>query len=290
MRRDGVSLVREALHAILVERQDVLALAVRRRARFEGWLKWELAARLSQVGVAVKVEQGGHDLALWHADEVSFLELKTVPTNWIVPGVEQKQKRITDDVDAVVKDLGKIVARVCPPQRWGAVAFCLFPVPKAVVDNPNSTLYHHLKRIETGARVSTGALQWEYIPIPVAEGCGVVLSVVAPFKDEFAGVLERIVEDYQPEAVYLYGSFAWGTPHLDSDFDLLVVKETKERPIDRRVVVARIVSHSAKLVPVEAVVLTPQELAARRATGDHFVKEMVERGTLLYAKPTAVPA
>jgi len=36
-------------------------------------------------------------------------------------------------------------------------------------------------------------------------------------------VRDRFVELYKPHAIYLFGSYAWGTPHEYSDLDLLVV-------------------------------------------------------------------
>lgn len=36
-------------------------------------------------------------------------------------------------------------------------------------------------------------------------------------------LLDRIVDAYDPERVYLFGSRATGTAHADSDYDLLVV-------------------------------------------------------------------
>jgi len=35
--------------------------------------------------------------------------------------------------------------------------------------------------------------------------------------------VRSIAEQLQPDAIYLYGSFAYGQPHEDSDIDLLVV-------------------------------------------------------------------
>jgi predicted nucleotidyltransferase len=34
---------------------------------------------------------------------------------------------------------------------------------------------------------------------------------------------KRLVAEFEPEQVWLYGSHAWGNPHDDSDVDLLVV-------------------------------------------------------------------
>lgn len=40
---------------------------------------------------------------------------------------------------------------------------------------------------------------------------------------ELQEVLERIIKRFRPDKVLLYGSFAYGDPRPDSDFDLLVV-------------------------------------------------------------------
>ena len=46
---------------------------------------------------------------------------------------------------------------------------------------------------------------------------------------------ERLVAEFQPEQIWLFGSHAWGNPHEDSDVDLMViVPQTEERAIRRR--------------------------------------------------------
>ena len=47
--------------------------------------------------------------------------------------------------------------------------------------------------------------------------------------------VERLKAEFQPEAIYLFGSRAWGVPDKDSDVDLMViVPESDERSIRRR--------------------------------------------------------
>ena len=47
-------------------------------------------------------------------------------------------------------------------------------------------------------------------------------------------VTQRLVAEFQPEQIWLYGSHAWGNPHDDSDVDLfVVVPESDETPIRR---------------------------------------------------------
>lgn len=45
---------------------------------------------------------------------------------------------------------------------------------------------------------------------------------------------QRLVAEFQPEQIWLFGSHAWGTPTDDSDVDLMViVPESHERGIQR---------------------------------------------------------
>ena len=47
-------------------------------------------------------------------------------------------------------------------------------------------------------------------------------------------IVDKIRREYRPERIVLFGSYANGNPGPDSDIDLLIVKETSDRPIDRR--------------------------------------------------------
>jgi predicted nucleotidyltransferase len=53
-----------------------------------------------------------------------------------------------------------------------------------------------------------------------------------------SGLLEeavsRLVKEFQPEQIFLFGSHAWGAPTADSDVDLfVVVRESPEKPVKR---------------------------------------------------------
>jgi len=96
-------------------------------------------------------------------------------------------------------------------------------------------------------------------------------------------ILEKLLAGYAPQKVILFGSYAYGVPGPDSDIDLLIIKETSDRFIDRWVTVRRILSDPERTVPLEVLVLTPQEMARRLAIGDQFLAEIAEKGEVLYA-------
>jgi len=125
---------REWIVGILESHPTLVALAVRQRAKFEGWLKFELAQCAAKDGAdSVEVEpsfdngRGHSDIAFQFGNTCYYLELKTPNTNWRVPGVANKTRPITENINSIVRDAQKL--QDCPGQ--GIVAFTLFPVPSA---------------------------------------------------------------------------------------------------------------------------------------------------------------
>ena len=100
---------------------------------------------------------------------------------------------------------------------------------------------------------------------------------------EIERIVKRIAEGYRPLKVILFGSHAWGEPTEDSDIDLLIVKETSDRFIDRWVAVREMIADPQRRIPVSPIVVTPGELQRRLAGGDQFFQRIVSRGKLLYA-------
>lgn len=97
-------------------------------------------------------------------------------------------------------------------------------------------------------------------------------------------IVRRLVDGYQPQRIILYGSLAYGTPDEESDIDLLIVKETDESPLERRVRVRRLVSDPERRIPFSPLVLTPDELAERLTMNDPFYTDILRRGEELYVR------
>jgi predicted nucleotidyltransferase len=54
---------------------------------------------------------------------------------------------------------------------------------------------------------------------------------------EISLIVDRLVDVYHPLQIYLFGSYAWGVPSNESDFDLCVIVEAsdeKRRHRDRK--------------------------------------------------------
>lgn len=96
-------------------------------------------------------------------------------------------------------------------------------------------------------------------------------------------IVKKLAAEYAPRQVILFGSRASGTAGPDSDIDLLIIKDTPDRFIDRWVTVRRILSDPKRTVALETIVLTPQEVSERLDIGDQFIAEIMEKGKVLYA-------
>ena len=95
-------------------------------------------------------------------------------------------------------------------------------------------------------------------------------------------VVREIADAFRPEKIILFGSYAYGTPHAESDVDVLVIMDTPLRTREQAFEIARSVEHHFGL---DLIVRTPDQLAERIALGDSFLKEAVEKGKTLYERP-----
>jgi len=90
---------------------------------------------------------------------------------------------------------------------------------------------------------------------------------------------DRLVTDYHPLRVVLFGSYARGTATNDSDVDLLVVMPYDGKAAD---IAVDMRLRLRPQFPIDLVVRTPDKLAERLAQGDVFLREVVATGKVLY--------
>jgi len=95
-------------------------------------------------------------------------------------------------------------------------------------------------------------------------------------------IAKKIKEEYKPEKIILFGSYAYGKPTIHSDIDLLIIKNTKARHIDRAVRIREIVREENRHVAIEPLVYTPEEINKRLKIEDDFIKEIIEKGVVLH--------
>ncbi len=91
----------------------------------------------------------------------------------------------------------------------------------------------------------------------------------------------RLVAEFQPEQVWLYGSHAWGSPHDNSDVDLLVVvPHSDETPIRRSQRAHRCLR--GLRMPKDVLVETRQEVDGVKERKTSLENLILTRGRRLY--------
>jgi predicted nucleotidyltransferase len=89
-----------------------------------------------------------------------------------------------------------------------------------------------------------------------------------------------VAEKFHPDKIILFGSFAYGTPHADSDVDLLVIMPASDQGAKS----TRIRMALCAPFAMDLIVRTPHTMKWRLEAGDSFLKEIVSKGKVLYEK------
>jgi predicted nucleotidyltransferase len=96
-------------------------------------------------------------------------------------------------------------------------------------------------------------------------------------------VARQIAEKFPVEKIMLFGSYAYGKPSEGSDVDLLIVMNHNKRS-NRKQMFEISKSLSPRLFPMDLVVRTPRDLEVRIPQGDWFLKQVTEKGKVLYER------
>jgi predicted nucleotidyltransferase len=102
-------------------------------------------------------------------------------------------------------------------------------------------------------------------------GADVPLRVIRRF-------VRQVVERFQPTRIILFGFHAYGTPHADSDVDILVVMPARNKHSQA----VRIRGAVWAPFPMDLLVRTPEEVSRRLAEGDTFLTTIVTKGKVMY--------
>ena len=95
--------------------------------------------------------------------------------------------------------------------------------------------------------------------------------------------VKRIADELDPEKIILFGSYAYGTPTPDSDVDLLVIMNTRQKTKDRYLTVGRLLR--PRQFPVDIIVKTPKEVErALKNRKNFFIHDIITRGKVLYER------
>jgi uncharacterized protein len=92
-------------------------------------------------------------------------------------------------------------------------------------------------------------------------------------------VVSQIVENFKPQKIILFGSYARGNPRPESDVDLLVILNTPFKEVQQAIQICQQIEYRFGL---DLIVHTPKHLAKRLKMGDWFLHDVLKEGKVLY--------
>jgi predicted nucleotidyltransferase len=104
-------------------------------------------------------------------------------------------------------------------------------------------------------------------------GADIPLAVIRRFA-------RQVAERFRPEQIILFGSYAYGTPHADSDVDILVIMPARNQ-LDQAFKIHWTIRPP---FPLDIIVRTPRNMHWRLEEGDSFLREIASKGKVLYEK------
>ena len=98
-------------------------------------------------------------------------------------------------------------------------------------------------------------------------------------------LVDFVVSKYKPEKIILFGSYAAKTERKSSDIDLLIIKETNKRFVDRVIELVQLIrEHFGFKYPVEPLIYTPEEWKSAEEINSAFIRLVSSKGIVLYEK------
>ena len=95
---------------------------------------------------------------------------------------------------------------------------------------------------------------------------------------------DQVAREFHPQKIILFGSYAYGKPNEGSDVDLLVIMRHKGHPAYKSVEIRGKVRAS---FPMDLLVRSPAKVRERLLLDDWFMRDIVEKGKVLYEAPNA---
>jgi len=94
---------------------------------------------------------------------------------------------------------------------------------------------------------------------------------------------DRLVNEFDPDKVILFGSHAWGKPTEFSDIDLyVIVPDSKERPLAR--LRRALACLEGMRVPKDVLVKTRAETEKYRQVAASLESQVLDKGRVLYER------
>ncbi len=121
-------------------------------------------------------------------------------------------------------------------------------------------------------------------PLPEKVECNLIQAFDRKrvLAEELTRIRERLMMGYDPDKIILFGSLATDRVHQWSDIDLVIIKDTDRRFVERGIEVCRITRPE---VGVNFFVYTTKEFEGLKQQGNFFIMdEVLGEGRVIYDK------
>ncbi|MDD2904559.1 MAG: nucleotidyltransferase domain-containing protein, partial [Syntrophales bacterium] len=100
-------------------------------------------------------------------------------------------------------------------------------------------------------------------------------------EESIHALCHRIVQEFQPERIILFGSYASGAATPDSDVDLLVLLPFEVKSFRMSL---DILNRTNPTFPIDLLARTPEDTERRYLEGDPLIREALDRGKVLFKR------
>jgi predicted nucleotidyltransferase len=142
---------------------------------------------------------------------------------------------------------------------------------RAIVTNRGRVAEEQLRGWYNGDMARTPPSPFPFPPKRLYLGANIPMRVIRRYA-------RAIAEEFHPDKIILFGSYAYGTPHEDSDVDLLVGRPGAN-PHSQSI---RIHWQLAAPFPLDLIIRTPKEMKWCLEEGESFLTTIVTEGKVLY--------
>lgn len=184
-----------------------------------------------------------------------------------------------------------------PPDAWRKINLLVSEVSTAVISNSRFKPSKQCRSVnwawcydhgvnEKGNYVASAS----QIPVSSSGAVSTVLREqllrdpnypVHKIANQLVPYLRVLLENFHPEQVILFGSYAYGDPNEHSDVDLLIIKPLGQSPVREAISVRkawRPVRATVGPLPFDLIVTSPEDHQHRLSHSAGFYEEIVQRG------------
>jgi uncharacterized protein len=101
-------------------------------------------------------------------------------------------------------------------------------------------------------------------------------------QENIDNIISTIGNVYQPDKILLFGSYALGEATIDSDLDLLIIKESSKPRIERALELRKLLRKHKFTYPIDLLVYTPDEIQAENLGKNSFINRVMREGKVVY--------